>query len=83
MTDVNAMEETNQCDKCVHRYVCRFKEELTNVTKQLKETQVEVMNIFGERVFIKLYDISYIRPIKLICKYCLILPENTLMRKTD
>ena len=83
MTDVNTMEKTNQCDKCVHRYVCKFKEELTNVTKQLKETQVEVINIFGEGSFIKLYDIPYIRPIKLICKHCMMPPESTLLRKTD
>lgn len=83
MTDINTMEETNQCDKCVHRYICKFKEELINVTKQLKETQVEVTNILGERIFIKLYDIPYIRPIKLICKHCMMPPSNTLLRKTD
>ena len=83
MIDVNAMEETNQCDKCLHKDVCQFKNELADATEQLKHTDIRVTDIFGKNRLIKLHDIPYIRPIKLICKHCMILPANTLLRKTD
>lgn len=76
---IEVLDGTNQCDKCAHKDVCRFKKEFVNATEQLMRTTIST----GENNMIRLCDIPYIRPVKLICKYCLILPENTLMRKTD
>lgn len=64
MTEVCGVKET-QCTHCNHLQVCSFKAQFLAAQKAIDEVTVGT----GDRSFINLRDISWIRPVSLECSY--------------
>jgi len=60
------------CEHCAHREICKFKDEFLRATKTVNETEV-LLPIAPDQAYtvrsIKLHDISWIEPVKLVCKH--------------
>lgn len=60
----NGVKET-QCTRCNHLQVCSYKVQFLAAQKAVDDVTVST----GDRSFINLRDISWIRPVSLECSY--------------
>lgn len=57
------------CSMCTHRNVCKYTEMMTKVQTAVNEVDVVIGSDSNCTAYKKIYDIDFIKPVNVDCKY--------------